>query len=291
MYFTLFKFTIITKLSNSTIKYISSLNSDNLDPEQFNNQANSPEETYFGFKKVAVAAKQKLVGQVFSSVASKYDIMNDVMSCRLHHKWKARMIEYIIKPDIKMLDIAGGTGDIAIKFLQNCNDNSTVKVVDINAEMLHIGQARALDSNILHHISFEQGDAENLSFEDDSFDYYTVAFGIRNMTNISKVLSEAYRVLKPGGVFLCLELFPMANNSILENILKYVYDFYSFNIVPKIGKIIADDENSYQYLIESIRKFPTQEKFAQMITESGFVKTKYENLTFGVCAIHSAYKL
>jgi demethylmenaquinone methyltransferase/2-methoxy-6-polyprenyl-1,4-benzoquinol methylase len=246
-------------------------------------------ETDFGFKKVKASEKEKLVGEIFSSVADKYDFMNDVMSFGIHRYWKARFIENITKPDAKLIDVAGGTGDIAIKFIQQARLKGGVPeayIVEINYDMLKVGKAKAIDNNILKNITFTQANAEKLPFADNSFDYYTVAFGIRNMTNLSNVLNEAFRVLKPGGKFLCLEFshvnFPL---------LKPIYDFYSFNVIPQMGQLVAGDKDSYQYLVESIRKFPKQEEFASIISSSGFKNVKFENLNFGICAIHSAEKL
>ncbi|MCC2646672.1 MAG: Ubiquinone/menaquinone biosynthesis methyltransferase UbiE [Rickettsiaceae bacterium] len=246
-------------------------------------------ETDFGFKKIKASEKEKLVGKVFSSVADKYDLMNDVMSLGIHRYWKMRFVEYLTKLDAKIIDVAGGTGDIALKIMQQARSKGAspeVHVVDINYEMLKVGQDKAIDNNILKNISFSQANAEHLPFADNSFDYYTVAFGIRNMTNLDVVLKEAKRVLKPGGKFLCLEFshvdFPL---------FKPFYDFYSFNVIPNMGNLIAGDKESYQYLVESIRKFPLQDEFASKISACGFQNARFENLNFGICAIHSAEKI
>ncbi len=245
--------------------------------------------TDFGFKKVDYHKKEKLVANVFSSVANKYDLMNDVMSLGIHHYWKAKLIDHMPKLDAKVIDVAGGTGDVAIKFMHKAMSRSLLPeicVVDINYDMLRVGYDKAIDNNILTGLTFTQGNAESLPFADNSFDYYTVAFGIRNMTNLNNVLKEAFRVLKPGGKFICLEF-----SKVTSPLLRPLYDFYSFKIIPSIGKIIAGDSESYQYLVESIRMFPSQEEFAKLISLCGFEKVTFENLNFGITAIHSAYKL
>lgn len=244
--------------------------------------------TFFGFKSVSQNEKTSLVRNVFASVASKYDIMNDFMSAGVHRLWKREFISQI--PDFKgrLLDMASGTGDIARKYYSKAKEDNIIPDItacDASAEMLKEGKNKAIDLGMLG-IEYKIAEAENLPFEKDSFDYYTVAFGVRNFTDIAKALKEAYRVLKPGGKFLCLEF-----SHIKEPILASLYDFYSMNIIPLIGKMVANDEESYKYLVESIRKFPTQEKFKAMIEEVGFKKVDYINLTFGTVAIHSAYKI
>lgn len=244
------------------------------------------DKTFFGFKEVEKTDKAKLVGEVFSSVASKYDIMNDAMSLGVHRLWKDRMIsELNPREGSKLLDVAGGTGDIAFRFLDKAL-NGAVTVCDINPDMLGEGKKRAIDKNILHNIEWVCGDAEKLPMEDSSFDYYTIAFGIRNVTNIENAISEAHRVLKPGGRFLCLE-FSHVDNPILGK----VYDIFSFKLIPQIGKIVAKDEDSYRYLVESIRKFPKQEEFASMIKRAGFENVKYTDLSGGIVALHSGWKV
>jgi ubiquinone/menaquinone biosynthesis methyltransferase len=242
--------------------------------------------THFGFKEVELAQKAPLVKGVFDNVASKYEIMNDVMSLGTHRLWKDKFISMLNpQKNKKLLDVAGGTGDIAFRFLKAA-EGGQVTVADINHNMLKEGYKNAVNKNILHNIEWLCADAQNMPIPDNIYDYYTIAFGIRNVTDINKALSEAYRVLKLGGKFLCLE-FSKVENPLLEKI----YDFYSFNIIPKMGKLIASDSESYQYLVESIRKFPKQDKFLQMIENAGFVKAKYINLSVGAVAIHSGWKV
>lgn len=248
--------------------------------------------------------KSKLVGNVFSSVASSYDVMNDLMSVGLHRLWKDRLISKLNPfPGMKHLDVAGGTGDVAFRVVEriksvshramqgtltDIEEDTHIYVCDINPNMLDVGKKRAAERGYSeeHCLSWVEGDAEALSFEDGSMDGYTIAFGIRNVTHIEKALSEAYRVLKKGGRFLCLEL-----SHVDVPIFKDIYDIYSFSVIPAVGELVAGDRKSYQYLVESIRRFPNQEKFAQMIQEAGFERVEYENLVGGVVAIHSGVKL
>lgn len=244
--------------------------------------------TFFGFKSVSAQEKTNLVRNVFASVASKYDIMNDLMSGGMHRLWKKEFISQI--PDFrgKLLDMASGTGDIARKYHAKAledNINPDITACDASAEMLKEGKNKAIDAGILD-IKYQVAEAEKLPFPDASFDYYTVSFGLRNFTDIPASLNEAYRVLKPGGKFLCLEF-----SHIQTPILEPLYDFYSMNIIPFIGKMVTNDEESYRYLVESIRKFPTQETFKKMIENAGFNKVAYQNLTFGTVAIHTGYKI
>lgn len=246
--------------------------------------------TNFGFKKVSFAEKKNLVNDVFSNVAIKYDLMNDIMSFGLHRLWKTNFCRYIPDLNSTILDVACGTGDIALKLKELAKKrNKTANFVtacDINEEMLQIAKNKAIDKNILDGIDFICADAENLPFAENSFDYYTIVFGIRNVANIPKALKEAYRVLKPMGKFLCLEF-----SKIEPIILKKIYDFYALNIIPKIGQIVASNKDAYQYLSESIELFPEQETFKIMIKDAGFNKVNYHNFNFGVAAIHYAYKL
>ncbi|MBL6664468.1 MAG: bifunctional demethylmenaquinone methyltransferase/2-methoxy-6-polyprenyl-1,4-benzoquinol methylase UbiE [Rickettsiales bacterium] len=253
---------------------------------------NKDNKTHFGFKSVNKDEKSGLVKDIFSNVAKKYDIMNDLMSGGIHRLWKKKMVEEISfsKKDYnyKIIDLAGGTGDIAFRLTKKANEYQAkvnIEVVDINQEMLDVGKSRAVDKNLYQNLNFVCLDGENLTFDDNYFDYFTIAFGIRNFTNIDKALKEAYRVLKPGGKFICLE-FSKVNDYFLQKI----YDKYSFNVIPKIGQIVLNDKESYQYLVESIRKFPPQDKFKEMIEEAGFKNVKYQNLTAGVAAIHSGVK-
>ncbi len=246
--------------------------------------------THFGFKEVKIEEKSNLVKEIFSSVAGKYDLMNDLMSMGAHRIWKDRMIKEINpnSKEVNFIDVAGGTGDIAFRIckkMQQEGKNFSVKVVDINQEMLDVGYQRSVDKNLFSNLEFINCDGENLNFTDESFDFFTIAFGIRNFTNIDKGLSEAYRVLKKGGKFICLE-FSKVNDYFLQKI----YDKYSFNIIPKIGEVVLNDRASYQYLVESIRKFPKQEDFKKMIENAGFKNASYQNLTFGCVAIHVGYK-
>jgi demethylmenaquinone methyltransferase/2-methoxy-6-polyprenyl-1,4-benzoquinol methylase len=243
---------------------------------------------FFGYKEVSASQKTSLVNKVFSSVSSKYDVMNDLMSGGLHRLWKEEFIKHISDFHGKFLDMASGTGDIAIKIYKKSNKlygkEADITACDASSEMLEIGRAKALDAGITS-IKYEICFAEKLPFEDNSFDYYIVAFGIRNFTDIKEALKEALRVLKPGGKFLCLE-FSKVQNPVLSSI----YNFYSMNMIPFIGKAVAKDEEAYRYLVESIRKFPDQIKFKNMIEEAGFTNIKYSSMTFGTVAIHVGYK-
>ncbi len=238
----------------------------------------------FGFKEVNAEDKESLVGNVFSSVADKYDLMNDVMSFGIHRLWKARMLEEL-SPNKSLLDMASGTGDIAKAYYQK-SSNAKITSCDINFNMLSNGRKKLIDNNIYKDIEFACTNAEILPFKDISFDYYTIAFGIRNVTDKAKALKEAWRVLKPGGKFICLE-FARVENPILAKI----YDFYSMNIIPEFGHIIAQDKDSYKYLVESIRTFPSQQEFTKMMSDAGFKLCKYENLTSGVVALYTGYRV
>lgn len=240
--------------------------------------------THFGFKTVDKQEKASLVRGVFSSVASRYDIMNDLMSAGVHHLWKDRMVALLPKGG-KLLDVAGGTGDISFRYLKK-SPTSPIIVCDINQAMLAKGRDRAIDRTILKGMEWVCGDAESLPFPSMSFDYYTIAFGIRNVTHIDRALKEAYRVLKPGGRFICLEFSQVTNP-----MLAAFYEQYSFHVIPQIGKLVTGDAESYQYLVESIRQFPKQQEFATMISEAGFAKVSYDNLTGGVTALHSGWRL
>ncbi|CAG8556161.1 13328_t:CDS:10, partial [Racocetra persica] len=252
-----------------------------------NNDKKEPE-TDFGFKNVPESMKETLVGQVFTNVASKYDVMNDAMSLGIHRLWKDHFIRTMAPgPGTKLLDVAGGTGDIAMGFLNYCKEihgdsSAQVTLLDINPKMVDVGRERFKKT------PYHQRNAENLSaIPSNSFDVYTIAFGIRNCTHIDRVLSEAYRVLRSGGRFMCLE-FGKVQNPIIST----MYNLYSFQIIPVLGQVIAADRDSYQYLVESIQRFPSQDKFAEMIKSAGFtiVGNGWEDLTFGVAAIHSGFK-
>lgn len=249
-------------------------------------------QTHFGFEVVEEDQKQEKVHKVFENVAQDYDVMNDVMSLGVHRFWKDYFISKLSPTNnTKLLDVAGGTGDIAFRFINYAEnyklDNCHVTVTDINSHMLNVGQIR---SKALHHnsdlIDWKEGNAEHLPFEDNTFNAYTIAFGIRNCTHIDKVLNEAYRVLQPGGRFLCLEFSHLENSA-----AQWMYDQYSFQVIPILGQLVAQQWKPYQYLVESIRQFPRQDIFKNMVEEAGFRQVVYENLTFGVVAIHSGFKL
>eukprot|EP00536_Pseudo-nitzschia_multiseries_P003048 jgi/Psemu1/295083/fgenesh1_pm.43_\ len=286
-------------------------------------------ETHFGFESVGIHEKEGRVKEVFESVADSYDVMNDFMSGGLHRYWKDQLLdmsavasmaniirkqrpksqasgsyseELDINPALRILDVAGGTGDVSFRFLEAAGcperarssgvDPINVTVCDINAEMLRVGEARARkkygsslidESNAL---SFVQGNAQDLhNFEDNSFDLYTIAFGLRNVTDVDKGLAEAYRVLKPGGRFMCLEFSQVA-----DPFLRQLYDTYSFAVIPEMGELVANDRASYQYLVESIRKFSNQEELLTRMDNVGFHLTKYTNMTGGIVAIHEGWK-
>jgi 2-methoxy-6-polyprenyl-1,4-benzoquinol methylase len=267
------------------------------------------EETHFGFKTVKKEEKASLVGEVFHRVASNYDLMNDVMSAGIHRYWKDKFVTTLNPlPDSHILDVAGGTGDIAFRCLDRMNSSSaffsrkpsasgsagrrapSVTVCDINPSMLSVGKergkARGYTESTVPSVEWVVGDAEQLPIQDESMDAYTIAFGIRNCTRIEQVLKEAHRVLKKGGRFMCLEFSHLENH-----LLQQAYDAYSFQVIPVMGHVVAGDMDSYQYLVESIRRFPRQEVFADMIGQAGFRAVTFENLTFGVAAIHSGWKL
>ena len=237
----------------------------------------------FGYRDVDAAAKAGMVREVFSSVASKYDLMNDAMSVGAHRLWKDQFVRRV-KPRAgeEILDMAGGTGDIAFRMRKS---GAHVTVSDINPEMLAVGQERAAKRGYTD-LSWSEQNAEVLTFADRSFDAYTIAFGIRNVTHIDKALAEAHRVLKYGGRFFCLEFSTTLWPGFAE-----VYDAYSHHLVPKLGKMLAGDEESYRYLIESIRRFPNMATFEKMIREAGFTQTKVEPILGGLVAIHSGWKI
>lgn len=258
--------------------------------DQLNQVSQESEMADFGFRKVNRSEKSSLVGEIFANVAKKYDLMNDLMSLGLHRLWKNKMISHIdFTNRMKVIDVASGTGDIAFKIAKKASEiglNYGIEIVDINEKMLEVGKARAVDLNLFSNLNFNVCDGEKLSFADGSFDLYTIAFGIRNFTNIEAGLSEAFRVLKSGGKFICLE-FSKVNDLFLQKI----YDQYSFKIIPKLGELVLDDRTSYQYLVESIRKFPPQNEFKKFIEKAGFTNVSYENLSFGTAAIHYGFKI
>lgn len=246
------------------------------------------EDTHFGFETVPLEEKQGRVDHVFHSVARRYDLMNDLMSGGLHRLWKDSFVSGLRVPrnrPFELLDVAGGTGDIAFRALDAGGDKTHVTVLDINGDMLEVGRERAR-GRYDGRIDFVEANAEELPLKDERFDAYTIAFGIRNVPRIDKALSEAYRVLKPGGHFMCLE-FSRIDMPIVDKI----YDLYSFNIIPQIGRVVTGDADSYKYLVESIRKFPVPAAFARMIEGAGFRRVTHRPLTMGVVNIHSGWKI
>jgi demethylmenaquinone methyltransferase/2-methoxy-6-polyprenyl-1,4-benzoquinol methylase len=246
-------------------------------------------ETDFGFRRVPEDAKAPLVRAVFDSVAPRYDLMNDLMSLGIHRRWKAEMMAWLNpRPGQHLLDVAGGTGDLALLALPKlaAAAGGGVIVCDANAQMLEIGRARAIDDGILAGIEWIGGDAEELPLADCSFDLYTIAFGLRNVTRRERALAEARRVLRPGGRFMCLEFAPA-----VAPMLQPLYDFYSFRFLPFLGEIVTGDRDAYAYLVESIRRFPAQGELSDMILSAGLDRVKYRNLTGGIAALHSAWRL
>lgn len=244
--------------------------------------------TNFGFRKVLFSEKQSLVNNVFSRVASKYDLMNDFMSFGVHRLWKKEFLSFIPDYSGDLLDVAGGSGDISLGYYKKSivsGKNPKITLCDINIDMLQSARAKFIDNNILHNIDIVVGDAMKLPFPDNSFDYITIAFGIRNVADIKKALREFKRVLKKGGKFLCLEF-----SQVDSKLLSKAYEMYSFNIIPKIGKMVTNDEDSYKYLVESINKFPTKAKFTEMIKDIGFEGVGCVPLSSGIVAIHYGYR-
>lgn len=242
--------------------------------------------THFGFETVREEEKAGKVQGVFTSVASKYDIMNDVMSAGIHRIWKEAMMDWLSpRPGQKLLDVAGGTGDISFKFLKRAGRGHAT-VLDLTEDMLVEGRKRAEASEMSESLDWITGDAMALPFADNTFDVYTISFGIRNVTRPEDALKEAFRVLRPGGRLMVLEFSQLPNP-----MMQKAYDLYSFNFIPKMGKSIANDSESYQYLVESIRRFPDQDTFLRMIKSAGFENASYRNLTMGVACLHSGWKL
>jgi len=248
------------------------------------------EQTHFGEKTVPLADKQGLVDDVFHSVARRYDLMNDLMSGGLHRAWKDALVSAVHPPKsdrgFALLDLAGGTGDVAFRVMEAGGAGVRVTVCDINADMLAVGRERARERGHDQAVTFEQGNAEELPYPDRSFDCVTIAFGIRNVPRIDRALAQAHRVLRIGGRFLCLEF-----SSVNVPGIDALYELYSFNVIPRIGQAVTGDREAYQYLVESIRKFPKPPVFAKMIEEAGFRRVSFTTMTAGVVALHSGWKL
>ena len=259
------------------------------------------ENTHFGFKQVALGDKQARVDDVFHSVARRYDLMNDLMSGGLHRAWKGVLVTALNPPKARaspdspamrgaqpfaLLDLAGGTGDVAFRAIEAGGADLRATVVDINADMLDVGRARAGERGLDDAITFVEGNAEALPFPDRSYDAVTVAFGIRNVPRIEAALKEAHRVLRIGGHFLCLEF-----STVDVPGLDALYDFYSFNVIPALGRAVTDDEAAYRYLVESIRRFPRPEAFSDMMRSAGFARVSFQRMTGGIVALHSGWRL
>ena len=248
------------------------------------------ETTHFGFRDVPVGDKQTLVNSVFHSVASRYDLMNDLMSGGLHPVWKDIMVTTLNPPKgdhpFALLDVAGGTGDIALRAAKAAGSGFRATVCDINVDMLRVGRERAAKPHLDDRLAFVEGNAEALSFPDRTFDGYTIAFGIRNVPRIDQALAEAFRVLRPGGRFLCLEF-----STVDVPGLDRLYDLFSFRVIPELGRAVTGDADAYRYLVESIRKFPKPNAFADMIRTAGFARVNWQTLSGGIVALHSGWRL
>ena len=242
--------------------------------------------THFGAREVREDEKASLVQDVFSSVASRYDLMNDLMSGGIHRLWKDAMMDWLApRSHQRLLDVAGGTGDIALRFLKRAHGASAV-VVDLTEPMLDEGRKRAERSGLSDRVEWVAGDAMSLPFPDSDFDVCTISFGIRNITRIEDALAEGFRVLRPGGRLMVLEF-----SHVTVPALRGFYDFYSFGVIPRLGQAVTGDRDSYRYLVESIRRFPDQDSFAAMIRQAGFEQVKYRNLSMGIAALHSGWKI
>jgi demethylmenaquinone methyltransferase / 2-methoxy-6-polyprenyl-1,4-benzoquinol methylase len=246
-------------------------------------------DTHFGSRQVPLADKQALVDDVFHSVAPRYDLMNDLMSLGLHRAWKDALVTALDPPRTRpfaLLDIAGGTGDVALRAIATGGGQTRATVCDINPDMLAVGRERAEARHLGDAITFTEGNAEALPFADRSFDAVTIAFGIRNVPRIDVALAEAFRVLRIGGKFLCLEF-----STVDVPGLDRLYDFYSFNVIPALGRAVAGDAESYRYLVESIRRFPKPEAFAAMLRAAGFGRVSFQQMTGGIVALHCGWRL
>ena len=252
---------------------------------------NRPDETtHFGFTEVPLGDKQTLVNDVFRSVARRYDLMNDLMSGGLHRLWKDLMINALNPPrgetPFALLDVAGGTGDIAFRAAKAAGSRFKATVCDINPDMLAVGRERAVARHLDDRVSFIEGNAEELAFANNTFDGYTIAFGIRNVPRIDRALAEAFRVLRPGGRFLCLEF-----STVDVPGLDRIYDLFSFNVIPPLGRAVTGDADSYRYLVELIRKFPRPGEFAEMVRAAGFSRVSWQSFSGGIVALHSGWRL
>jgi len=249
-------------------------------------ESESSNTTHFGYKTVETEDKQKMVAGVFHSVAAKYDVMNDLMSFGIHRLWKRFTIDSAaVRPGNKVLDLAGGTGDLTRKFSEIVGDSGQVILADINDSMIKVGRDKLRDLGVVGNVEYVQANAEALPFEENTFDLVTIAFGLRNVTNKDKALESIFRVLKPGGRLLVLEFSKPQHDW-----LNKAYDFYSFNILPNVGQIVANDKESYQYLSESIRMHPDQDTLKAMMEDAGFDQVQYTNLTGGIVALHKGFK-
>ncbi len=249
--------------------------------------AGASRKTDFGSRRVEAGEKDRLVRQVFASVASRYDLMNDLMSGGLHRLWKAAFVARLgLRPGMHLVDVAGGTGDVALRVLRRAPDRMRVTVCDASPEMIEVGRDRAIDRGRLGRIDWLCGAAEALPLARRSADAYTIAFGLRNVTDIAAALAEARRVLRPGGQFLCLEF-----SRVTAAPLRALYDRYSFAVIPRLGEAVAGDRAAYAYLVESIRRFPPQEELAGMIAAAGLERVRVRNLSGGIVAIHTAWRL
>lgn len=263
---------------------IMSVQQHNQSPDVQNSSSDNT--THFGYKTIDKEDKVSMVAGVFHSVAKQYDVMNDLMSFGIHRLWKRFTIDASgVRPGNTVLDLAGGTGDLTAKFSQLVGKEGQVVLADINSSMLNVGRDKLRDRGLVQNIKYVQANAQYLPFEDNTFDIVTIAFGLRNVTDKDMALRSIYRVLKPGGRLLVLE-FSKPEHEILNK----AYDFYSFNILPKMGELVAKDGDSYQYLAESIRMHPDQETLKNMMDDAGFEQTSFKNLTGGVVALHKGYK-